>query len=430
MRRSRPYLAAAAAFIATLLALPAGAAFHFFTINEAYSNASGTLQYVELTALAGGQQFTQGHTLVSSAPGQPTRTFNVGANLPGDTSGRKMLFGTAGMQGAFGVTPDYIIPDGFLHTIAGTINWGEGSDVWNHPAIPTDGVNALDRGGSFQTATPQNFAGVTGTVPTPTQTFQALWWASPAGSESGWGVNIAHQGNTLFATWFTYDTNGDGMWLVMDNGVRQANGSFTGTLYRTTGNSFSTVPFNGSTVAVTAVGNATFTFSSATTGTFAYTVNNVSQTKNIVRQEFSAPVPSCTPGGTAGATPNYQDLWWKSPAGSENGWGINLIHQGDTIFATWFTYGADQRGMWLVMDNLVRGTGQTFTGPIYRTRGNPFNSVPWVGTTIAVTQVGTVTLAFTDANNGTFTYTVDGVTQSRAITRQVFSSPASVCKVN
>src|SRR6185436_13006930 len=167
MRRSHPFLAVAA-LIATLLTLPASAAFHLFTINEAYSNASGTLQYVELTALAGGQQFTQGHTLVSSAPGQPTRTFNLGSNLPGDTSGRKMLFGTAGMQAAFGVTPDYIIPDGFLHTIAGTINWGEGSPVSNPRDIPTDGVNAIDRGVSFQTATPQTFAGVTGSVATPT----------------------------------------------------------------------------------------------------------------------------------------------------------------------------------------------------------------------------------------------------------------------
>src|SRR6185436_10444972 len=166
MRRSHPFLAVAA-LIATLLTLPASAAFHLFTINEAYSNASGTLQYVELTALAGGQQFTQGHTLVSSAPGQPTRTFNLGSNLPGDTSGRKMLFGTAGLQAAFGVAPDYIIPDGFLHTVAGTLNWGESADIWNHLTIPTDGTNALDRDGSTVRATPQNFAGVTGTPPAP-----------------------------------------------------------------------------------------------------------------------------------------------------------------------------------------------------------------------------------------------------------------------
>ena len=42
--------------------------------------------------------------------------------------------------------------------------------------------------------------------------------------------------------------------------------------------------------------------------------------------------------GMSGATtPNYEGLWWRSPAGSESGWGINFAHQGDVIFATWFT---------------------------------------------------------------------------------------------
>ena len=35
--------------------------------------------------------------------------------------------------------------------------------------------------------------------------YEGLWWNSPANSESGWGLNITHQGNILFATWFTYD---------------------------------------------------------------------------------------------------------------------------------------------------------------------------------------------------------------------------------
>ncbi|HEX6793354.1 MAG TPA: glycosyl hydrolase family 28-related protein, partial [Casimicrobiaceae bacterium] len=42
----------------------------------------------------------------------------------------------------------------------------------------------------------------------------------------------------------------------------------------------------------------------------------------------------------AAASPNYEGLWWASPAGSESGWGINFAHQGDIIFATWFTYDA------------------------------------------------------------------------------------------
>ena len=44
---------------------------------------------------------------------------------------------------------------------------------------------------------------------------QGLWWADPAGSESGWGINFAHQGDVIFATWFTYDATGKAWWLSM-----------------------------------------------------------------------------------------------------------------------------------------------------------------------------------------------------------------------
>ena len=42
--------------------------------------------------------------------------------------------------------------------------------------------------------------------------------------------------------------------------------------------------------------------------------------------------------------------------------------------------------------------------------------------------VGQVSFVFSDANNGTMTYTVDGITQSKAITREVYASPATVCR--
>ncbi len=45
---------------------------------------------------------------------------------------------------------------------------------------------------------------------------------------------------------------------------------------------------------------------------------------------------------------NYQDLWYAFPADSEKGWGINFTHQGNTIFATWFTFAVDGQPLWLV----------------------------------------------------------------------------------
>ena len=48
------------------------------------------------------------------------------------------------------------------------------------------------------------------------------------------------------------------------------------------------------------------------------------------------------PADFAAAT-NYQDLWWVAN-GAESGWGVNLAHQGDNLFASWFTYDTDQLG--------------------------------------------------------------------------------------
>jgi hypothetical protein len=278
----------------------------------------------------------------------------------------------------------------------------------------------------------------------PMSSYEGLWWRSPAGSESGWGVNIVHQGDTLFATWFTYDSDGAGLWLVMPAGVRDTymdgNGyyggygmmnsgtkSYSGTLYRTTGPAFDSAHFDPAKVAVTAVGSATFNFTSDDSGMFTYTVNGASQSKPIMRQVYAMPMHHCEVGGMRSATPSYQDLWWGAPAGAESGWGINITHQGDTLFVTWFTYDANGRGMWLVMSNGAKSGPGTYSGALYRTTGPAFTASPWDGSKVGVNQVGTGTLSFPDADNGTFTYTVNGVTQTKPIVRQVYAMPVSAC---
>src|SRR5205085_6615179 len=44
-----------------------------------------------------------------------------------------------------------------------------------------------------------------------------LWYASPAESESGWGVNVSQQGNVLFLTMFVYGSGSQPTWLVGSN---------------------------------------------------------------------------------------------------------------------------------------------------------------------------------------------------------------------
>jgi YVTN family beta-propeller protein len=291
--------------------------------------------------------------------------------------------------------------------------------------ISPSGVNVFDAAFLAGSATPPGGSPPPPpAVANPAFNVQGLWWRA---TESGWGVNLAHQGSKVFATWFTYDATGSGLWLVMSNGEHQGNNSYTGALHRTTGPAFS-APFDPSRVAYAQVGSATFSFSDANTGTLTATVDGVTISKPITRLVFGAPVPTCVSAGAPGAPPNYQDLWWKSPAASESGWGVNIAHQGDTLFATWYTYGADGRPLWLSASNLARTGNGTFSGELTRSWGPPFNATPWDPAKVTRMGAGHVSFAFSDANNGVMTYTLEGVTQSKAITRFVFSAPATVCR--
>jgi hypothetical protein len=268
--------------------------------------------------------------------------------------------------------------------------------------------------------------------PIAARNYQGLWWGSPAGSESGWGVNVVHQGNVLFLTWFTYDLNGDPMWLLVSEAREAFGQTYAGKLYRSTGPAFDSVPFDPAQVRLTELGMAYIDFSDASNGTFRYDfipggpfLPQYSKTKPITRMVFDARVPVCSAGPAAG-TRTYQDLWWAAPAGFESGWGVNLTHQGDILFMTWFTYDASGRGMWIVGSRLEKNASGAYTGPLYRTRGPMLTSSPWPPS-LTYTQVGTGTFTFPDPDHGTFAYTVDGKSQSKAIVRMQFAAPLTTC---
>ena len=260
-------------------------------------------------------------------------------------------------------------------------------------------------------------------LPPAAPRYDGLWWRSPGEVESGWGLNLTHQGEIVFATWFTYDLDGSGMWLVMTRGERIGDAKFEGLLYRTTGPAFSQ-PFNSALFKATEVGTATLDFTDANNGVFTYRVNNVTQSKPITRQVFGA-LPVCDTGSSPGLVANYQGLWWNAPENSESGWGINLIHQSDTLFATWFTYDANGKGLWLAMTNGAR-TGDvapTYRGALYRTRGPAFDANPWLPSQVSLTAVGTASFSFVDANSAQFDFVAEGSAQRKQLVRQIFASP-------
>ncbi len=255
-----------------------------------------------------------------------------------------------------------------------------------------------------------------GAAPTPSN-YTDLW-GNPR--EPGWGITLNHQGDTIFAALFTYDAAGRDMWLFASDLRLQPNGSFAGALYRSTGAAFNS-PWRA--IGLTQVGTLSLAFAANGQGTLAYTVNGVAVSKPIERQAFGT-AATCLPtsGSRAGAT-NFQDLWWNP---LEPGWGVNLAHQGNTIFAALFTYAADGRDLWLFASGLARQPNGSFTGTLYRTTGPAFNASPWSAP--AVSSVGSMTLTFANGTTGNIAYTVNGIAVSKPIERQVFGTQPPICR--
>jgi hypothetical protein len=105
-------------------------------------------------------------------------------------------------------------------------------------------------------------------------------WGNPA--ENGWGLQIVQRAEIIFVTLYLYNANTTPVWYAA---VLQPVGPtrWTGDLMQTGGPWFGTQPFNPAAVTVTRVGSMTFTPTSAREGVLSYSINGVSNTKDIER---------------------------------------------------------------------------------------------------------------------------------------------------
>lgn len=156
----RARIVALATVVGLLAASSAFAGHHLWDFTEIFSNADGSVQYMELYTAEDNEQLLGAFSITSGG-----NTFDFVTDLPTSaTADTYVLIATsnfAALPGA--VTPDYIIPGNFFSTGGGTLNYA-GVDIWNYGAVPTDGVNALQRNGSSTTNSPTNFAGASGSV--------------------------------------------------------------------------------------------------------------------------------------------------------------------------------------------------------------------------------------------------------------------------
>ncbi len=165
-----------------LLSTQSRAAFHLWEISQVFSNADGSVQYIELFNNANFEQFLSGQqVIVSRDGGQDQQSFTFPSNLPSSsTAGRNVLLATGTIAG---VEPDYIIPENFIHidfqsNAMVSLPFSDlGTADITYSEIPTDGWRSLNVSGTIRApATVTNFAGDTGALqepdpsPTPTPT--------------------------------------------------------------------------------------------------------------------------------------------------------------------------------------------------------------------------------------------------------------------
>ena len=173
----RHFLAIGFALMFVLFAAPAGASFHTFQIEEIYTNADGTVQYVVLHEVAGMnfENFLSGHDFTATSGGV-TKTFTFPNDLPGgemggyggsmgNTAFKRVLIATPGFNALGIVTPDYVMPNGFIPLANGTLNYA-GVDQVSYPGpLPTDGTSAtIAHTGAVVPNVATNFAGQSASV--------------------------------------------------------------------------------------------------------------------------------------------------------------------------------------------------------------------------------------------------------------------------
>ena len=236
-----------------------------------------------------------------------------------------------------------------------------------------------------------------------------LWWNA---AESGWGIHFTQRGVNLFAAWYTYDAQGNPKWYVAPNCAfssgNAASGNCTSALYEVAGTAFFGHDFNPAMVHASQAGSLQLSFQNSNGASMTYSIGSQTRTVAIVRQIF--PVASTPPPAV-----DFTDLWWNP---NESGWGMAIAHQFGNVFVAWYVYDATGKPFWYVAPSCTV-SGSSCSGTLYRTTGPAFGP-PLDPAKVQAFPVGSAIVSFIDANNAVLSYAVDGVSASKAITRQIF----------
>jgi hypothetical protein len=407
-------------------AAPAEAACHLFFIDQVFSNADGTIQYVVMTEMssANGEHFWAGQSLrTTGAAG--TKQFPFPANLPSSaTANRSVLIGTSGLAALGVIALDYTMQDGFIPTGGGTLSYSCNGDQISLAGLPTDGATAMNRTGTAVPATPKNFAGITVplTLPPPAAGGPDLnqhgltgSWFEPA--TSGQGIELEFYPNfpnrppgTAFVqgAWFTFDVAPSGgaereRWYTFSGDARSGMPSVPVTIFRNVDGNFDAPPMTNA----TPVGSGTLAFADCNNATLDYAFSDGRPPGSIPLTRLVDNV-TCTVGTAPGTNADFAFSGnWYDPATSGQGFVFEVNPIRPFVFLTWYTYAPTGPGMgaagqrWFTGQVAYAPGSRSITMPLFQTTGGLFdqpNPAP------ATDPVGTATVTFLSCSSAQIHY--------------------------
>jgi hypothetical protein len=427
--------------IAPALALWAASAvaeFHTYKIEEIFSNADGTVQYVVMHESVGmsEENFWMGNAFTSTHLGT-TQTYIFRNNLPGvmcgyygcgggGTANKRVLIATQGLADLHVITPDFVVPNGFFPIGGGTLNYA-GVDFMTYGPLPTDGRTALDRNNMMIPNVATNFSGASASLTAATVDLNQHGltgsWYEPMTSGQGLEVEVfpnpsSGTGST-FVSWFTYDTVIGGAerqrWYTAQGPVVTGQPNASLTIYQNTGGNFNAPPVtNGQ-----AIGTATLSFDTCSSGQLSYSfTDGTGRTGSIPLTRLTQNVTcSTTTPHPTNADFAFSGNWFDA-ATSGQGLTVEVNPNSGTAFLAWYTYAptgasagaAGQRWYTAQPTTTFAAGSRSIPVQIFETTGGMFDAPTPPGQKSVV--VGSGTIAFQSCSAATFSYNFTGGSSS------------------
>jgi len=121
------------------------------------------------------------------------------------------------------------------------------------------------------------------------------------------------------------------------------------------------------------------------------------------------------------ATSPLTGLWWNA---NESGWGASITQQSDKMFVAMYVYDIAGNATWYTM--FCTANNASCAGDLLRSKGGATPTAPWNSSTISNPKVGTMSVQFTSNDAASMSYTLDGLSAVKQITRFVFGPPPPV----